>query len=175
MAEDTCGMDIEWRPVASAAIPDDLLGYVERILVLYDQLDSNWGRQRAELERAGQIRWPKGHTGRDGRRLQSPMSRFVRYLDMDHETGCWNWIGSLNENGYGGFPLDGRRWLAHRWIYLLLKGPIADGLVIDHVCHNKRCVNIAHLEAVTQSVNVKRSLGRPIDLPIFIPRRGVPS
>lgn len=48
---------------------------------------------------------------------------------------------------------------AHRAVYELLVGPIADGLVIDHLCRKPSCVNPSHLEAVTQSENLKRGLG----------------
>lgn len=46
--------------------------------------------------------------------------------------------------------------LAHRVAYKILVGPISRGLVIDHLCRNKLCVNPDHLEPVTQSVNVQR-------------------
>lgn len=47
---------------------------------------------------------------------------------------------------------------AHRMAYELTRGPILEGLVIDHLCRNKACVNPAHLEAVSQRVNVRRGL-----------------
>ena len=35
-------------------------------------------------------------------------------------------------------------------------GSIGDGLVIDHLCRNPRCVNPDHLEPVTTAVNTLR-------------------
>lgn len=35
-------------------------------------------------------------------------------------------------------------------------GPIPEGLVIDHLCRRPRCINPAHLEAVTNEENVRR-------------------
>lgn len=58
--------------------------------------------------------------------------------------------------GYGYFLLDGRERPAHRVSYEWAYGPMPNGLVIDHLCRNPRCVNPAHLEAVTQLVNVQR-------------------
>jgi len=46
---------------------------------------------------------------------------------------------------------------AHRAVYQLLVGPIPLGLQIDHLCRNRVCVNPAHLEAVTQRENIRRS------------------
>lgn len=36
-------------------------------------------------------------------------------------------------------------------------GPIPAGLVIDHLCNNRRCVNPEHLEAVTTGQNNQRA------------------
>ena len=74
------------------------------------------------------------------------------------ETGCLEWTGTV-ANGYGTIKHGGRNHRAHRLIYSLVVGPIPEGLVIDHLCRNKRCVNPAHLEAVTVRENTLRGVG----------------
>ena len=59
-----------------------------------------------------------------------------------------------------------RKWAtgyAHRVSYELANGPIPAGLQIDHLCKLTLCVRPSHLEAVTPSVNVRRS-----DMPMAI-------
>lgn len=79
------------------------------------------------------------------------------------DSGCWEWTGALTASGYGSgwnyaYPLGGkRRTSAHRQSYLLTKGEIPEGLQIDHLCSNKKCVNPDHLEAVTQRENLHRA------------------
>lgn len=69
--------------------------------------------------------------------------------------GCWNWNARFFPSGYGRVSRGHGRY-AHRLSYRLFVGPIPSGLTIDHLCFNKRCVNPAHLEAVTLSENVRR-------------------
>ncbi|GAA3948055.1 hypothetical protein GCM10022383_27280 [Microbacterium soli] len=71
--------------------------------------------------------------------------------------GCWEWSGTISSTGYGQVKIDGRHVAVHRLSYELHVGPIPDGLVIDHLCSNRKCANPAHLEAVTQAENVRRA------------------
>lgn len=71
---------------------------------------------------------------------------------------CWLWQAGLSPRGYGKFTVGHKDWRAHRFAYELLVGPIGEGLTIDHLCLVKNCVNPAHMEVVTLSVNVKRGL-----------------
>lgn len=75
------------------------------------------------------------------------------------ESGCWIWLRAINTNGYGFACSDRQNWQAHRLAYTIAKGPIAPGLVIDHLCRVPLCINPNHLEAVPQLANILRGVG----------------
>lgn len=70
---------------------------------------------------------------------------------------CWLWTGPHDR--YGTISVDGRNRAAHRLAYELVKGPIPEGMQIDHLCRNTLCVNPDHLEAVTSRENTLRGIG----------------
>jgi hypothetical protein len=76
------------------------------------------------------------------------------------ERGCHIWSGSVHKTGYGQIKWKGKSTVAHRVIYELVNGEIPAGLVIDHLCSVKLCVNPEHLEAVTSSKNTQRAWDR---------------
>jgi hypothetical protein len=73
---------------------------------------------------------------------------------------CWNWTGALTKDGYGTVTVDGRTQYAHRVAYEMERGQIPAGLVMDHLCRNRRCVNPDHLEPVTNRTNVLRGAAK---------------
>lgn len=74
--------------------------------------------------------------------------------------GCWVWLGEISHNGYGRFSLTHRKHVqAHRFAYERSVGPIPVGLVIDHLCRTRNCVNPVHLTTVTIGENVRRGIG----------------
>lgn len=74
------------------------------------------------------------------------------------DSGCWIWPGGRTPQGYGMVNVGGRNDYTHRVAYRTFKGPIPEGLQIDHLCRVTSCFNPAHLEAVTKSVNVLRAV-----------------
>lgn len=56
-------------------------------------------------------------------------------------------------------------------MYEYYRGPIPDGLELDHLCRRRDCVNPAHLEPVTSSENKRRSplVGRYLRTAAHVP------
>ena len=74
--------------------------------------------------------------------------------------GCWEWTGYVRPDGYATFHgPEGRTTYVHVFAYELEAGSIPKGLMVDHLCRNRRCVRRDHLEAVTNRVNVLRGNG----------------
>lgn len=82
--------------------------------------------------------------------------------------GCWEWQACVDGGGYSMTAHEGKTRRAHIVSYLLTKGPIPEGLQLDHTCHrppicmggktcrHRRCINPDHLEAVTKDENGRR-------------------
>jgi hypothetical protein len=82
----------------------------------------------------------------------------------DRSSECWRWPGPRSF-GYVSTRIDGVAVSVHRLVYEHTTGPIPDGFVIDHVCHDpmrcsggdrcphRMCVNPAHLAAVPAAHN----------------------
>ena len=89
----------------------------------------------------------------------------LMYRMMDKFTvdnGCWEWTAAKTSEGYGAIGKGSREEgtvLAHRVMYEALVGPIPNGLVIDHLCRNRGCVNPTHMEPVTTRENILRGEG----------------
>ena len=74
---------------------------------------------------------------------------------------CLRWSGKTNEHGYGLKRVGEQFRLAHRLAYEAEHGPIPDGMVIDHLCRVRECVNTSHMEVVTPHINTLRGFSVP--------------
>lgn len=90
------------------------------------------------------------------------VDRLVEKISPEPFSGCWLWTASVNNQGYGVIGRGGHNGgmaLAHRVMYLATYGSISEGLILDHLCRVRSCVNPKHLEAVTYKQNSQRGNG----------------
>lgn len=92
--------------------------------------------------------------------MRDLVSRFLAKCQPDPRSECVLWTGAVTDRGYGVMRVDPRYGLplpvtarVHRLAYHLVRGPIEAGLVLDHTCHVRLCVNPYHLQPVTVSDN----------------------
>lgn len=81
---------------------------------------------------------------------ESDKSRF--WEKVNKTDSCWLWTGAM-QKGYGVARIEGRSHLAHRASYAWANGDIPVGALLDHMCHNKSCVNPAHLRLADAILN----------------------
>ncbi len=71
-------------------------------------------------------------------------------------TGCWLWLGSVNNWGYGRTSFSGsRERSAHRLSFAAHHGPIPPRRIVMHKCDTPACVNPAHLILGDQHANMR--------------------
>lgn len=91
------------------------------------------------------------------------------------EEGCWILPDRRTARNYTMFVIDGKRQFAHRYMWEYANGPIPDGMVVDHVCHNdavlrgdcdgkdtcrhRPCFNPDHMRLATNVENYMAGVG----------------
>lgn len=123
---------------------------------------------RSRLRKRGTLDAPPPRSSRRGG--SSLEERF--WSRVTKAEGCWPWDGVIADNGYGHLWYSGRNRSAHRLAWEFANGPIPAGLVIDHICHVRHCVNPDHLRLATVSQN-RQNHGGGTDYPTASGVRGV--
>lgn len=89
-------------------------------------------------------------------------------LDRTDPLACWPWPGGQNGDGYGQLTENYTNYRAHKYFYERIVGPVPEGLVLDHTCHDpiscaggkkcphRACCNPKHMVPVTNQVNLLR-------------------
>ena len=88
-----------------------------------------------------------------------------RFWDRVDKFGdCWIWTGNVTDKGYGTVTRgDGTSTYVHCRSWELHCGPIPDGMLVDHLCHVRRCVNPEHLRLATPQQNQENRAGADVD------------
>lgn len=86
--------------------------------------------------------------------------RIAAKTELDPKTGCLVWQGLRGlTGGYGRISVNNRDRYVHRVAWELANGPVPEGFELDHLCRNRACLNLDHLEVVTRRENVRRGFG----------------
>lgn len=83
------------------------------------------------------------------------METLLNRAKLNARTGCWEWTGAHDSNGYGMISRNGRRVRLHRLVAQLVLGLASDDTrIVLHKCDNPGCFNPDHLTIGTQGDNM---------------------
>lgn len=86
----------------------------------------------------------------------------VDLFKFNEITGCINWQGRLDFDGYGRFKIENsnKSELIHRIVFRTIHGNIPDSMMITHKCDNRKCCNPLHLALGDAISNNKERVDR---------------
>ena len=97
----------------------------------------------------------------DGPKTSGWVEKFLSRIQLDESTGCWNWVGPMNNvTQYGMMSVCSRHVNAHRLSWIFFNGEIPHGNKVLHKCDNRRCVNFNHLFLGDQLANIRDCISK---------------
>lgn len=79
--------------------------------------------------------------------------------DRGYETPCHIWQGHIDGVGYGRREVASGTVLAHRQIYIAAHGDLPGNIHVHHLCEQRDCVRLDHLEARGNSEHLRSHYG----------------
>jgi len=95
------------------------------------------------------------------KRVRDWRLRFRSRVEVNGPDECWPWLGKLKPDGYGQLLVDGKNQFPHRMAVILDGREIPEGMLVDHICRNRSCVNPRHLRVVTHAENATENSSSP--------------